>query len=585
MYLESIRKNILYLLVAPLLLTALLTSFLLHNGISIFAPEALMTYLLLIAAGLLPGLIMVFGGIKIRMLTAALFIVLLIASQIKAFPLLPELPYGLRYRHIALMLGLVLSVVFYCWRQHFNRLFILMLGISSIVALFFSGVPFMVAMSLLILGISIICYFLRQHLDKILLIIFGTYWIGAFFTPTVPLIVKNPVSIENKETDHSLPPYIHIVLDEHIGIEGIPPDIDPNHEFANALKNKYIQNGFKVYGRAFSRYVWSRDSFSSFLNFNPIARPAEHYQKGNITKNIIFETLSQRGYQLNIMQSSYMNLCHEYGNFVINSCITYKKTHPEPIDPSSISLKDRVLNIFHHYAISLPFGPKVKSIYETFRASPFGKAAGLQNRVVIMDAPYSTYKAHDELTEFLRSAKKGNAYFVHLLLPHRPYLFDKQCRFRGSKGSYSIAGIKESFYKYPQYLEQVKCGQLLVENLLHIITNNPATKDSTIVIHSDHGSRLQKKTSILKEQFADFTGEDFIQSFSTFFVVRGPEHQAGYDRRPLPLDYLLKNIVLDKIPPPKDESLRLVYLLDGQPGYLKPFSIPPFSEGRPATEW
>ena len=97
-----------------------------------------------------------------------------------------------------------------------------------------------------------------------LLVLFGVMWLAGTVAPgdeKTTVLAKN-----SHEPDISLPPYIHIVLDEHIGIEGIHPSWDKNNYFSQKLKKKYTDKGFLIFGRAYSRFNKTESSFYSFFS-------------------------------------------------------------------------------------------------------------------------------------------------------------------------------------------------------------------------------------------------------------------------------------------------------------------------------
>ncbi len=70
--------------------------------------------------------------------------------------------------------------------------------------------------------------------------------------------------------------------------------------------------------------------------------------------------------------------------------------------------------------------------------------------------------------------------------------------------------------EYRRYLKQIKCTHFLMDKLIKKLDSNPETKNSTIVIQGDHGSRLISAYPFL-ENIDRFSEEDYIQSFSNFF--------------------------------------------------------------------
>lgn len=519
-----------YLLIAPFLFLAHATSFFLHNGIPILSQEYLGAALIISALCVPLGLLMVFGGSIIRIIAAAIL----------------------------------------------SSLFIVSLIDDSTLLVIVEWIRFKYAIAILVFVISVGLYFIRQHADRFLIILFGIFFVGSFFTSPSPPLYEKEVDISGKSDDVTLPPYIHIVLDEHIGIEGIPPSEDPNHAIANEIKSKYIQNGFQVYGRAYSRYTLSLYSFTSFLALEAIDHPSKYSQGNSVTQhlkqNALFEELSKKGYNINVIQSSYLDVCDGNEKYLIKHCITYNLLAPSPISSSNS------LSIMFSSVLTTM---RIKDVYDRLQKTRLGHIVGLHNikNITNPSSSEATYGAFKEVLNVVGTAEKGSAYFVHLLLPHRPYKFNKECSVMSGRSALEA----ESNYEW--YLEQVSCVQLLMDRLLSKLKENPNAINSTIVIHGDHGSRIVFPGTGSITGGVDSTSENFIQSFSAFFAVRGPEYKAGYDRRPLPLDYLLGEVVRGKKLKPNDDGIVYLNGLEEGNGKLIRTSLPPFSQGLPAKDW
>jgi hypothetical protein len=214
---KKLNYNRLYIILGPLALTAPLTSFLGFYGIPLLSAEVVFLFAILILIGFMVGLVMALGGNLIQALISSGIIILLAFSEVERSLL--YLP-GIRFRYVLL---------------------------------------------LSILLVSLFLYFLREHRIRFLLIVFSSIWLAGLATPNQDITQVSEKS--NHLPDASLPPYIHIILDEHIGVEGIPPAFDRNNKFSFELKNKYIDQGFLVFGRAYSRFIDTAGSLGSSLNF------------------------------------------------------------------------------------------------------------------------------------------------------------------------------------------------------------------------------------------------------------------------------------------------------------------------------
>ncbi|MCE0722226.1 MULTISPECIES: sulfatase-like hydrolase/transferase [Legionella] len=520
--LDTLYKNWRYLFITTFFLTALLTAFLADNSINILSSEALFSYFILILISLIPGCIMVFSNVYIRILAATLLVLFFIISQIKSFP---ALPYGLKYRYIILLAAIFIACIFYC---------------------------------------------LRHYLDKLLFVFFGTLWVGSFFISKHPLVTVHNFSQTKNHANLKLPPYIEVVLDEHIGLEGISPKDDQNN-LASVLKDKYIKLGFRVYGKAYSRDFRSIASFASFLNFKPIDDLKDYilhnYEEDRhiLTQNALFETLSNKGYDINVIQSSYLDLCAKSENFNLANCITYKHTAPVPVNPAlrsstkSIAILEQVFS-----KLRFDFSKLKKSKIWSMLHLPQS-----ENQSILTPST-ATYQAFNEVEKLAKSVQINNAYFIHLLLPHAPYVFNKNCEYIG-----------ESQNKTKAYFDQLECTHKLIGTFLKTLEINENTKNSIIVIHGDHGSRIEEPDIRLNYKF---TPENIIKNYSAFFVVKSPFNEPGYDLATLPLDFLLKSIFSKIEQPTPDNIKKTIYLRSGKDFDLGKRIMPNFSNGSVLTQ-
>ena len=482
--LETLKKNWRYLFITPLFFTALLTAHIKHYQISFFSSEVFMAYAVLIFLGFCLGFLIVFSKKFFRILLLTMVFSLLILSQIN---FMPNLPYFLNYLLVLLLVIILYLIIYY-------------------------GLVF------------------QPDFDKFLVIFFAIIWVQAFFISDIPFINNQkypPKRTHNKE----LPPYVEIVLDEHIGFGGIAPSKNEN-SILETLRDKYIQHGFRVYGGVYSREKFTIMSFSNFLNFKTSKQYDKYLSRAGrghniIIRNKLFEILSKKGYLINVIQTNYLDLC-KTRNINLTSCITYQFNnlnqveHFQNLAEKTFSIISSVFHVFH-----------LNSFMEKFANNPFLLNLRLPRNVIPeFPFPSSGYRIFSKVIDQAKHIRKGNAYFIHILLPHSPYVFDKKC-------NYSYLRVSES----EAYFNQIQCTHRLMNQFLQELSENPEAKNSTLVVHGDHGSRIKplcdrrKKACIL---------ETIIKVFSTFFIVRSPLYKPGYDPAQLPLDNLLKDIVLQK---------------------------------------
>jgi arylsulfatase A-like enzyme len=131
---------------------------------------------------------------------------------------------------------------------------------------------------------------------------------------------------------------------------------------------------------------------------------------------------------------------------------------------------------------------------------------------------------------------------------------------------------------YREYLDQVKCLYLQLDNLLDRMRTAGIYDDAAIIIHGDHGARI-----VMNDPTADnrrsLTQRDLTDGFSTLFAMKLPGKAGRYDRSPRPLEGLLAMFVFEagltsaKIMP--EDSAPYVYLTSGDENFVRTPYAPP----------
>jgi hypothetical protein len=335
----------------------------------------------------------------------------------------------------------------------------------------------------------------------------------------------------------ALPPIVHLVLDEQIGVEGIPREFDADGEAARALRDLYLSRGFQVFGRAYSRHFLSRDSFSAMFNNGEATRYAGTSRRVFIARNYLFADLNQRGYAIRVLQTDYLDFCEVQRDFEIEMCRSFSLETPAVLDDAELDVGVRAELLV---GMLLRLAPRLPAP-EVGRVSPLAASATLE---VAMDE--------------IAALKPGVALFVHLMLPHFPYAYDSSCALRGDPRTWAYgegAELAPDHYsaagralRYPLYLEQVGCAQQRVGELLDAIDANPAARGAWVVVQGDHGSRITT-TRPSPSSARELSAADLSDGYSTLFAVRKPELEPRYDRRVLPIEALVPAALSQKALP------------------------------------
>ena len=220
------REAILTVLAPPLIFLSGLLTYIRYHDYGVLTPEVLLCFIAFTLAGLLVGgLLAAAGPTNLRAIGFALLLFVFFDIQ---FSLVESI-----HDFLAVQEGRLLRYA------------------TAIVLLF--------VIQLVILG-------LRRHIATILTTIFATTLLATAALPAQKVQLGSRAVTPVVAPVADLPPVIHLVLDGHIGIEGIPVDIDGGEELRNTLLEFFDKWGFRVYGRAYSKYFMTYGSISNMVN-------------------------------------------------------------------------------------------------------------------------------------------------------------------------------------------------------------------------------------------------------------------------------------------------------------------------------
>jgi hypothetical protein len=195
------------------------------------------------------------------------------------------------------------------------------------------------------------------------------------------------------------------------------------------------------------------------------------------------------------------------------------------------------------------------------------------------------------LEEDLEQAGPGKVFFVHLIMPHHPYVYERDCGIQLQGNDWLLAGDKSLAprrnddasrgLRYPLYLDQLICTNNTIQQLLENLSHKPWWNDAIVVLHGDHGSRIDRGPPYFPT-VEEMVEQDFMDAFSTLFAIKHPDFPGGYDRRQLPVGHLFKRLVRVGADPghPELENNPRVLVKDGEKPMVE-MSLPFFDHGLP----
>ncbi len=382
------------------------------------------------------------------------------------------------------------------------------------------------------------------------------------------------------------PPVVHIVLDEQAGVEGIPGDVPGAAELREEMKAFYLDNGFRLYGGAFSPYYNTENSLSNLLNGTLLPRDLPSLTKldrgYSLDDNAWFELLGEQGYRIRVYQTDFLNFCGG-DTSALSRCTTYPANGIVAARDMNAGLSTKVGLLFDNYLNPSTVNVLVAMLgyaLDNYEGDGVWKTEvdGVVWKPVGLGALWSK-TILERLTDDLRAAKPGDAFYAHLLLPHRGFVMDEDCGLKpdmstwydhpytGVRPGQRLSAASRSA-RYVAYFKQIRCTQLLLAGMMAALEEAGVLDTAIVIVHGDHGSRITG-TPPLEEYAAGLTRMDMIDSFSTLVAIRSPDTAAGYDASARSVQALFAELALRR--PLADE--RAVFFItpdQRQPGTPMP---------------
>lgn len=408
------------------------------------------------------------------------------------------------------------------------------------------------------------------------------------------LLQRKPAPAASVHAAKPLSHVLYIVLDEHIGIAGLPAQFAECASARRAVQDTFAANRFRLFTHAYSNYPSTVSSLSSVLNRRVLTRRrmlldenSSQWRWGTRTfrENRLLEFFAGHGYRIGIIQHRAINHAAP-------------KVHPHSLRDywDKLGQLDRASGPWHtrfrwlvgNYQQSDLVLSQVKAFFP-FRFAPH-TTGPLSATDIWPAAP----------AESLEQATQPTFFFVHVMAPHYPYLFRRDGSVRDLRewsGDRMDQRLSSQQYgeRYRRYCEQVESVSHQLQALFDRMRQAGIYDSTNIVIHGDHGSRIRmalehgtaratQPTGADPEQF-DYPAEpplrDLLDRFSTLFAVKPPHADAAaVDHRKAGLLRLLSETLPLDVTAPRGAEADLVYLFDAN-NLPKPIPILKYWNSQP----
>jgi len=364
-----------------------------------------------------------------------------------------------------------------------------------------------------------------KHIPVILCVFFGSLVLAAMVIP-----IKNNSDYDREIAGNpELPPVIHIILDEHIGFAGWPVEMEGLREVRDSLAMFYIDSGFRIFSKAYSRFDTTSHSMTYLLSMSDGSQ-------GAVADNY-FKSMRVKGYRTYLRKSTHqlLSLIKPY-LADIDSIKTADDDKMAAIAGMDFPFLDRFRILFSYYAAQ-------SSFFDFFPVVSEWKRDRIQ--------PIYAELEFEELKNELVKDRPGMAYVVHLLMPHFPYLYDKDCNLEPDLdkwmenlpygGKNQTSQTRE--IRYLKYAGQCLCVKEKMNQLFDVLKENKIFEKAIIIIHSDHGSRIRFNRK--PEDLNDLPASEKLDGFSSLFMIKAPAVKAGIDTSELSISRILREFVVN----------------------------------------
>lgn len=384
---------------------------------------------------------------------------------------------------------------------------------------------------------------LARFSRQALIIWFGVVTVSQLWTAMIgaedpPLVVNKGVEVGSTAVAKPDMAVVHLILDEHIGLEGIPDSAPGGPELREQLRKFYLAHGFRIMAGAYSESLHTVNAIPRALGLRSDV-PWKKRGSGGTTleENPYFDTLQSMGFEIVVAQTDWVDYC---GHPAVTSCMT--RVAGNLIDMGDqLPTSDKAAILAYRFAALSTFASVVFSFYDVTAVS--GQRFGIPLPVVQLERRTTTsalnaMASFDWAIEQARSLEPGKAMFAHILLPHYPYSYDADCRVRRLADWLSRVSVAPWKSRYAAYFDQVTCATRKVDQLLAAVASSKAAGKTVFVIHGDHGSRIMNVEPMI-ENDGRFSERDLVDGHAALFAVSAPGIEPGYDTGRYPLRLLL----------------------------------------------
>jgi hypothetical protein len=383
---------------------------------------------------------------------------------------------------------------------------------------------------------------------------------------------------ESRPSLSAKPAIVHILFDEHIGIDGLSGADPSTSRLRQRLTEFYLEHGFHVFGGAYSQSSKTSQSVPFILNFG---QPDSRVGSLPAKANSYFRMLQKSGYRVNVLQSQYIDYC----SGIVDVCTTYRSETYSTVAQTRLPAGDKAILITRKMVPTV-VRYAVMKLYLWLRGA--GYNFSVPSPVMeLHTTPLNGVRAMRLLRDDLGRLRPGDFYFAHILLPHSPYVFRADCAvapvLQWRQGNVASLGrsLRTAIRAEPlverqdAYDQQTLCTLREFAAVLNTVEQSPAGKNAIIIVHGDHGSRISDVAPEIPN-IGKLSDDALIANYSTLFAVRGPDIKPGFDSRHYPVSDLIYELVTSNFRKTGSHPISdpVVFVTDEKAGVRRTIPLP-----------
>ena len=318
-------------------------------------------------------------------------------------------------------------------------------------------------------------------------------FIFVIFIFKIAGIIFNPIEIvnfnsEKKQDKNKIPiqKTLFIIFDEMSGVNSTEKNFKFGDDFVKTIYEFAAKNNFQLYLNSYSTSENTANAVPLILNFNTNKVTQNfrdnHIKKSNNTYNeydLIHNALFDKFSSVSVLQNIHLNFCN---NQNVTKCYQ--------INP--YNYYENYLNGFKNNILS-----RFLSLWK-LDGSSSSKILWKFTRIIGITDSTLEPEAHkiflptimDEIKKDVLD-NKFDLVFAHILSPHTPYGFTRQCDYDGRKSTFNTRMTKQE--KYIQHNIERVCMMRVISSLIDELKKKINYDDLQIFFMSDHGSRITGK--------------------------------------------------------------------------------------------